>query len=301
MKKGILFLLLIPSILFGQTIGNTRIGASIGVLLNFGSHVNSIGLSLNSYYQDYFYQLNVGSSLTYNLNAYGNRSKFWESRTNVGTILLGGKKQLSPDFQLNGLFHNSNYNYGIGFNYVWYYDNVGTSQLSGGWSVHLKNTAVLIENDVFGGQAKDRFRSGHVAVSYRKDDLKFSSGLYIWTGETANSIWIKVKSKNCPSGFRILEDLPYGKTSLGILYGGISYNLGYGQFLQSRIGLDSERIRHFFQNRLAHDLKFLPSSIERNTPHYPRLDSNGCPVFDNESIRKNKLYFQLGSNENWSN
>ena len=301
MKKGILFLLIIPSFLVGQTVVNTRIGASFGLLLNFGSHINSVGISLNSYYQDYFYQLNVGSSLTYNLNGYGNRTKFWESRTSLGALLLAGKKQTTPDFQLNGLLHNSSYNYGIGYNYVWYYDNSETSQRSGGWSFHLKNIAVLIENDVFGGQAKDRFRSGHLAVTYRENDFKFSTGLYIWTGETANSIWTKVKSKNCPSGFRILEDLPYGKTSHGILYGGISYNLGYAQFAQARIGLDSERIRHIFQNRIAHDLQFLPSYVERNTPHYPRLDSNGCAVFDNEFIRKNKLYFQIGSNENWSN
>jgi hypothetical protein len=301
MKKGVLFLLLIPGFLFGQTISNTRFGASFGVLLNFGSHVNTVGLSLNSYYQDYFYQINVGSSLTYNLKGYGNRSDFWESRTTLGVLLLGGKRQIKPDFQLNGLFHNSSYNYGIGYNYIWYYDNAQTSQLSGGWSIHLKNTAVLIENDVFGGQAKDRFRTGHIAVTYRNNDIKLSTGLYIWTGETANSIWTKIRSEKCPSGYRILEDLPYGKTSHGILYGGISYNLGYAQFAQARIGLDSERIRHIFQNRLAHDLQFLPSSVERNTPHYPRLDAIGCPVFNNDSIRKNKLYFQIGSNENWSN
>lgn len=65
--------------------------------------------------------------------------------------------------------------------------------------------------------------------------------------------------------------------------------------------MDSESIRHGFQNRLIHDLIFLPKKVERTTPHYPRLDQYGCPVFDKESIRPNKLFLQWGINDNWAN
>lgn len=301
MKRVIFILFFIPLILQGQTISNQKLGASIGLLLNFGTHVNSVGFAVNAYYTDYFYQLNTGSSFTFNFTGYGNRKNYWESRTNLGLILLAGKREMAPDFQLNGLLHNTSFNYGIGYNYIWYYDNAATSQLSGGWSLHLKNTSILFENDVFAGQAKDRFRTGHLTFNYRYEDFKFTAGLYIWTGETANSVWEKVSMDQCPSGFRILEELPFGKTSHGIVYGGVNYNLGYGQIAQARIGVDSERLRHSFQNRLTHDLVFLPKSIERNTPHYPRLDENGCAVFEDSLVRKDKFYFQLGSNENWSN
>lgn len=294
-------LLFFPIFAIGQSFSNQRLGASVGLLINVGTHVNSIGLSVNTYYKDYFYQVNAGSSFTFNLTSYGGRKKFWESRNSLGLILLAGKKQVMPDFQLNGLLHNTSYNYGLGYNYIWYFDNAQTSQLSGGWAAHIKSFSVLFENDVFGGQAKDRFRTGHLAFTYRDNDFKFATGLYLWTGETANSIWDKTPLENCPSGFRILEDLPYGKTSHGILYGGLTYNVGYGQFAHFKTGIDSEKIRHAFQNRLIHDLLFLPKSVERNTPHYPRLDKEGCPVFEDSLVRKSKFYLQFGANENWSN
>jgi len=301
MKKVIILLLFLPGFVSAQTFSNSKLGASVGLLFNFGSHVNSIGLAANTYYHDYFYQVNAGSTITFNLTGYGKRKNYFESRTSLGLILLAGKREITPDFQLNGLFHNTSYNYGLGYNFLWYYDNAGTSQLSGGWSGHLKNFSILFENDVFGGQAKDRFRTGHLALNYRYQDFKFSTGLYIWTGETANSVWQKVSLDECPSGYRILEDLPYGKTSHGIWYGGIVYNLGAGQFVHFKLGLDSEKIRHAFQNRLIHDLIFLPKSVERNTPHYPRLDQNGCAVFEDTLVRKSNFYFQQGLNENWSN
>lgn len=301
MKKLFFSLLMLPLLLEGQTFSNQRFGVSAGVVLNVGTHVNSIGLTFNSYYHDYFYQINAGTSLTYNFNSYGGRKNFWESRNSLGLILLAGKKQMDPDFQLNGLLHNTRFNYGIGYNYIWYFDDAKTSQRSGGWSAHVKNFSILFENDVFGGQAKDRFRTGHLAFNYRWNDFKFTTGLYIWTGETANSTWQKVPMDQCPSGFRLLEELPYGRTSHGIVYGGIQYHPGFGQIAQMRMGIDSEHIRHGFQNRLTHDLIFLPKKIERNTPHYPRLDENGCAVFDKTKVRRNKFYFQQGMNENWSN
>lgn len=299
MRKFILLAIFFPSSLLGQTFSNKHFGFSLGLTFNVGTHVNNVGLNVNTYYTDYFYQFNLGQSFTFNVTHFGKRTHFWESRSSAGLHLMAGKRNLTYDFQLNGLFHNTTYNYGLGFNYLLYKDNAGTSQLSGGWAIHLKNTSLLVENDVFGGQAKDRFRTGHFAVSYRYQNMKFITGLYIWTGETENSLWQKIPLKNQPSGFRILEDLPYGRTSHGIAYGGVYYNLGAGQNVHVKLGIDSEHLRHAVQNRFIHDLLFLPKKIVRNTPHYPRLDETGCPVFEKSTVRKNRFYFQQGLNENW--
>jgi hypothetical protein len=299
MRTFIFLVFLFPSFLFGQTFSNQKFGVSLGLTFNVGTHVNNIGINVNAYYTDYFYQFNLGQSLTFNATSYGKRTHFWESRSSVGLHLMAGKRNLTPDFQLNGLFHNTTYNYGLGFNYLIYKDNAGTSQLSGGWALHLKNTSLLFENDVFGGQAKDRFRTGHFAATYRYQNFKFIAGMYIWTGETKNSQWEKIPMKHQPSGFRVLEDLPYGRTSHGIAYGGVYYNLGFGQNVHFKLGVDSEHLRHAVQNRFIHDLLFLPKKVERNTPHYPRLDETGCPVFEKASVRKDRFYFQQGLNENW--
>lgn len=301
MKKILLFLYFIPFIGISQTFSSENFGATAGLVFNIGTHSNRIGLALNSYYHDLFYQINLGTTLTFNINGYGKRKNFLEARNSLGLILLAGKKEAHQDFQLDGLLNNTTYNYGLGYNYLWYFDNAGTSQRSGGWAAHIKNFSILFENDLFGGQGKDRFRSGHLAVSYKYDQIKFTSGLFFWTGESALSFWDKTPMENCPSGFRSLEDLPYGNTSHGILYGGVNYNIGYGQFATLKVGVDSENIRHYFQNRLIHDLILLPKSVKRNTPHYPRLNEEGCPVFDKNDVRKDRLFLQFGSNDSWAN
>ena len=301
MKYSILFSCLILSSCFGQMFQSKHIGGSLGLTLNFGTHVNSIGVSAKTYYQDYFYQVNLGTSFAYNLTSYGYRKHFWESRNYLGLNLLGGKKNNTIDFQLDGLTHQSTFQNALGYNYLWYFDNTGTSQRSGGWSISLNKVGVYFENDVFGGQAKDRFRTGHILVSYRYLDFKLGTGFYIWTGETANSKWIHEQRPKAPYGYRSLENNLYGKTSAGALYASIVSNLPFNQIAFAKIGIDSEQLRDAIQNRLVHDLIFLPKKIERKTPHYPQLDENGLPTFEKNNVRKSKFYFQAGLNENWSN
>jgi hypothetical protein len=296
--KIILFLLFT---IYSFNFFSQKLNAQLGLLINFGTKVNAIGISANVNFQYAFTQTNIFSSIKYNLTSYGKRKSFFESRTGAGLILLAGKKNIVADFHFDGLNHNTNYQYALGFNYLIYNDNIGTSQLSGAWSLHVNYFSLLFENDVFGGQAKDRFRTGVIQINYRYKEFKFFSNLYIWTGETKNSIWIKEKSKACPNGYRSLENLPYGKTSHGILSVGTHYSALFNQLFTTKIGVESEQIRHFLQNRLSHDLILLPKSYPRTTPHYPRLNREGKPIFNKKERKKDQLYFQINLNEVWSN
>lgn len=280
---------------------DVQLGLQVGLVADFGSHVNNLGVQLSAYYSDYFYQFNASAQLKWNFTGYGDRKAFLENRNAVGLVLLGGKKDLEPDFQLDGLNHQTRFSNAIAFNYLWYYDQAGTSQRSGAWGLHVNYFSLLFENDVFGGQAKDRFRTGILQAGYRYKSWKFFSNLYIWTGQTAGSTWIKGAFPGAPNGFRSLEDLPYGKTSHGIWSFGFNHALPGQQFVTFKTGIDSEQIRHFFQNRLTHDLILFPKSMQRNTPHYPRLGPDGCPVFDRSDIRPNRFFFQTAVNESWAN
>ena len=269
--------------------------------MNLGTHVNSIGILLKTYYTDHFYQVNAGTSFVWNLTSYGQRKKFLENRTYLGAVFLGGKKDNLIDYQLDGLTHQTAFRNGLGYNYLWYFDKAGTSQRSGGFTLMLNKVSILFENDVFGGQANDRYRTGHVLVNYRYHDFKFGTGIYLWTGETNGAQWNRQSSKDCPYGFKDLSQLPYGKTSHGIWYGSFISNLGFGQTVQMKLGVDSEQIRNSIQNRLIHDLIFLPKTVKHNTPHYPRLNQADEPVFDKTLRRKDRFYFQGGINSEWSN
>lgn len=293
-----IFILLI-SYCFSQSNEKFNVGFQAGIVLDFGSHENEIGIEVNTYGLYKFTQLNAGTRFSFLVNSLGGRSNFLENRTNVGLLLLGGKRQTLNDNYFAGLIHNSNYNNALGYNYIWYFDNVGTSQRSGAFGLTLNKTSMFFENDVFGGQAKDRFRTGHLQFSYRTDLVRYSLGINMWTGETSGSPRLK-PIENCPNGFKNLTNLPFGKTSHGVFYFGAQYQLPMFQTIHWRIGMDSEEIRHLFQNRLTHDLMFLPKSFPRNTPHYPRLDENGNPTFTKNNRRSDLYFFQIGTNGNWS-
>lgn len=285
---------------WGQNYTSTHLGWQLGIHLNIGTHINAVGIQTNLYYSDYFYQVNVSSHLKFVFTSYGKRNLFWENRNALGLLLLGGKKDQVADFHFDALNHQTRFSNAIGFNYLWYFDRANTSQRSGAWSMHINYFSLLFENDVFGGQAKDRFRTGTLQLNYRYQQYKFFTQLYLWTGETANSHWDKTPSYKCPNGFRSLEKLPYGKTSHGIWSFGAMTNWNTNQTFTAKVGIDSEHIRHATQNRFAHDLIFLPRQIERNTPHYPRLDSEGMPVFEKSKVRKSRFFLQAGMNSIWS-
>lgn len=289
------------NLLVAQFQSQPEFGFQAGIVMNFGTHVNALGITGGIYYSDFFYQWNIASQLKYNFNSYGGRRKYWENRNALGLVLLGGKRYLTPDFQLDGLNHQTTFSKGIAFNYLWYYDQAGTSQRSGAFAIHVDYFSLAFENDIFAGQGRDKFRTGILQANYRYRDWKFFTHLYLWTGETRNSFWNKTSLPGCPNGYRCLDTLPYGKTSHGIIAFGTHRNLVYNQVVTLKTGFDSEQVRHFVQNKISHDLIFLPSNVKRNTPHYPRLDENGMPVFEKSSARKTRFLIQASLNEVWSN
>lgn len=289
----ILILFLSPFILSAQV----NWGAQVGLSASVGSHHSAIGLFGRCYVNYKFIQFNYSSDIQYNTHSYAQRKNMVEFRNALGTILLAGKEERDRSFVLDALQHNTSKNLGLGYSFLHYWDNKSSSQFSGGFGLHVSNFAILLENDVFAGQAKDRFRTGHARIVYSDSACQFALGVNLWTGETANTTWRKVCSPKMPNGYRMLEEQAYGGTSHGILYLEGRLNGPFDQQPGIRIGIDSEEIRHQIQNRWFHDLVFMPKKFERSTPHYPRVDENGCAVFDRQYRRKDRLFVQLGLND----
>lgn len=283
-----------------QINSNVNFGVKLGIVAQFGTPINQIGVRLDGYAAYQCAQLNLGNVLTFSFANLANRKQLFENRLSLGAILLGGTRSLKPDFIWDGLRHQTNYQNAIGYNYIWYRDNQNSSQNSGGWTLQFSNFQLFFENDIFAGTGRDKFRTGHLMLGYRYGLYNFQIGTKLWTGETRGSKWQKTPLDKCPSGYRILEDLSYGKSSHGIFYGGLTYSLPYGNYFSGQIGFDAEQVRHLFQNRLSHDMILFPEKIERKTPHYPRLDENGHPVFEKSKVRKTKPYAEFGVNPIWS-
>lgn len=282
---------------YAQFKSNPMFGYQGGLVFNLGTHEQKIGVTINLFYHDFFYQANVGSQISFHFNSYGKRKNFWENRMYAGCILLAGKKQqlISPIH--GGLQHQTAFNLGLGYNYIWYFDEAGTSQRSGGFGFHVKQFFIAMENDIFGGQGRDRYRTAILYAHVRTRYLTYFTQVYIWTGETRGSVWLKTPQKKMPYGYRDLSELPYGKTSHGIWSFGVHGHLPYQQIVSAKFGVDGEQIRDFIQNRVGHDLIFLPKKVKRNTPHYPMLNKDGYPIFDKKEKRKNSFFFSASLND----
>lgn len=272
-------------------------GIKATLLVSFGSHQNDLGVKLDSYLGNQYLQLNAGLTSRYFLTNLGNRKSFGELRISTGGVVMFGKANNPVNMDWDGALHQSTSSYSIGYAYYWYLDRVGTTQRSGAWNLGIKRVDILLENDVFAGQAKDRFRTGALVFSYRDEYYKASLGLTIWTGETGGTVWDHTPRPGAPNGIRDLTSMPYGKLNHGILYGEMKYRFAGMQTAGARLGWDSEQIRYVFQNKITHDLIFFPKSIKRNTPHYPRLDENGNNVFSRKEARKPRFYYQTFLND----
>lgn len=297
MKRFLFLLSFFPLFLSGQQELREHWGVQLQLLATIGSHKTSVGVKLNSYVAFDYAQLNLGTAYRFHANNIGSRCGFGEWRHSVGLVGMFGRETNPVNFNWDGALHQSKRPYSLGYAHLWYVDKVGTTQRSGTWNLGVRRVDVQFENDMFAGQGKDRYRTGALQVSYRDEWQSLSLGLMIWTGESRFSVWDKTPRDYCPSGYRDLTPLAYGYQSHGVLYVSGQRRFLGGQVASLSVGADSEQIRHVFQNRLIHDLVILPKSVQRNTPHYPRLNANGENVFDRKSKRPDRLWFQTSIND----
>lgn len=290
-----LFFMLISLKNFSQSNFPISFGGQISAIIQIGTHQRSIGFDLNGFAQYEFIQLNGSCGfLFYNLGL-GKRRNFFENRTALGFVGYFGPENQALDWQLNFWSKHSRNDYALSYASIWYFDNRKTSQRTGAFGLQIKRMSFYHENDAFAGIATDRFRTGNLLIQWSDSLLKIGTGLQIWTGETTG-VSKQYKPNIYPKEFKDISSLPYGKTSHGVLYSQIQYRSIENQTVKFKIGMDSEHIRHLFQNKIFHDLPFLPKKFQNQTPHYPRLNSEGLPVFTKSEARKNKFYLEFGMN-----
>ena len=58
-------------------------------------------------------------------------------------------------------------NVSVGYAYIFYKDNVQTSQNSGAISFHYKQFGITHENDFFAGKGRDRYRTAKMRLSFQ--------------------------------------------------------------------------------------------------------------------------------------
>ena len=271
-------------------------GIQTGISIELGTTVNYVGLKIQGYYTNEFVQLNIGNHIRFNSSHLGNRKNFVTQRINTGIALLAGKRNARPQLIFDGLNHQTQYEYGLAYNYLWYFDNIGSSQRSGGFGLHYKQLSFLIENDIFAGSGRDRFRTSYASFHYHDDLYNLSLNTTLWTGETWGTRFMNTPDSTYQKGYKDLRETLYGKTSHGIISVGLDYQIFYGNHVSALAGIDSEQMRNIIQNKFMHDKKFIPKRWRKPNVNYPMLNLDGLPIHTNQEAKPSHLFLEFGLN-----
>jgi len=286
--KRIVFLLVfgINFVGFSQAIFlGLRLSASIG------SHQHYYGLGVHAGLEYRSFMLTIGSDVSYRLKDLGQRNRFFESKSYLGASLVTGKNTSVRDIELGALNNYFTRENSFGYAYIIYSDNAGTSQLSGAFKGEIKGHSLRLENDFFAGQGKDRFRTATLLYRYREVFWSGHLGIRLWTGEASGLQVKEIEYKGKNQRYKDLSSNPFGKTSHGILCGGVQYAM-WSQTLGMELGIDAEQVRHALQNQVAHS-SLWHKRQESKAVAYPMLDKLGYPTFDKAQVRLPSAYFQL--------
>lgn len=261
--------------------------------MQFGVPINSVSVKTHLHYVYEHFEIGAGLQSKIFFSGLGPQGLFFENRMQVDAKLVWGRNfTRNPQF-MHAMFNNSSKANSLGYAYFWYWDTRETSQRSGAWSAEIGNSFVYFENDLFAGQGRDRFRTGTLRFMYRDSLNIWSLNTRIWTGETRGAKIVESSNYKSARGYKDLSNTRYGTYSNGI------FSLGYHRatnFLPIGIelGVDDERIRDLFQNKLIHDFPYFIKRNPARNRHLPMLDKDGLPFIDTskQQIRKTKFVFQ---------
>jgi len=275
-----LFLFLILQVVnFGQIEWTEHWGGRVGATIQFGQPVNRIGIVANVFYKYDFGQLNLEWRGNYNFLSYGPPMKGWESQLTTGVLFSTGEKKEKEIPFVMPFLQQTRRKYAIGYALHFYNDQIETTQRSGTVSLQFNQFHVIVENDAFGSfKGGDEFRTGAFSFLYQYENWMYELKSVLWTGVTsgAGTTTFRDTDYPCRFGYRDICGAKYGRYSHGVLAGQVQRVLDYGQAIQLGVGVDSERVRNFLQNKVIHDMYFFPPKWTKvRNLHIPMLDING--------------------------
>lgn len=305
--SSLTFLIFSSFCLSAQEAANFSFRFKIGLIVEYGTHVNRLGVMASTASRYSATQVNAELRGFYNFQTLGPAQKGVETVWSVGIAQGFGGSFDTQNPLVDSHFFDSDRLYSLGYTFSKYDDKIQTSQGTGSFFFSHKDFFLNFENDLFGNtRGRDRFRTGGVSLHYYQDRLLFSVKNIIWTGETRCKEKVSHTDTNYPSryGYQDVTKCKYGNLSHGIAAVNVRFmpEDWFGQHFNAALGIDHEKIRHFFQNKLIHDMYFVPDKINPSQNlHYPMLDENGDPYLflKDQILKKARIYAQLGANGHW--
>jgi hypothetical protein len=274
-------------------------GFNAGLHLAFGTHVQRLGASCQLYYVHDFVQANTELRAYFNFRNLGPERRYPELALSQGLVIGYGGRQSWYNPFLSPVSNQTGYLHALGYAYSVWLNPVRTSQQTGVIALQFGRLSLIAENDLLARRSLDRFRTGAFLLQYQHRDL-FQAALNcsMWTGKMGTK-----RSSSRPE-FRhgCYMDTTggvYADRSHGLLTAQLKYHPGYSQVLQLNAGIDAEQVRNLVQNKLMHDLYFIPKVWQKTRNcHIPMLDQQGQPYLyePGQEIRAPRLYLNAFTN-----
>ncbi len=279
----------------------TEFGGKIGVSFAFGNKVNRLGVIVSGFVIKDWFQINSSAGFNYNFKSLAVNKSTPEVRLSLGAVGGFGTRNRFENNFVGSIENNTTYLNSLGYTYIYYWDKNGTSQSTGLIALNLNRFTIATENDILGGGKgnEDKYRTGGIYLEYQYLDTKIGINSTFWTGNYSKSPLITDSDYPATNGYRSAEKSVYGNFSASLLSVQVKQLLPFAQTAQLNIGLDDERIRNELQNKLMHNLKFIPKSWQNTKNfHIPMLTDSGEQYLyqQGQTIKKPTVYFNLGLN-----
>lgn len=272
-------------------------GFNVGANFAIGSHFQRLGINLNFFYLNRFFQANSEVRAYFSFKNLGPKRVYPECVLSQGIVFGYGGKQSFVNPFISSISNQTGHLYAVAYSYNAYFNNIKTKQQTGTLAFQFNSISVIAENDILGHTYFDRFRTGGFLIQYQQED-KFQVAINstLWTGEMGNKVFDSTYKARC---YIDTAKGRYTHYSHGMLSLQFKYNIGMAQNLQVNAGVDAEQVRNVVQNKFIHDMPFIPKKwIKPVNCHIPMLDTAGNQYLykPNQKIKKPELYWNVFSN-----
>lgn len=293
-------LLLIPAGSQCESVVHDEFGGMLGLSLTLGTPRQRLGVITKGYYAGNDFQANMEVGVHYNFASFGPPVSGPEVRTSLGGVYAWGDTDETDNVFLSPVSNQTGHKYSLAYAYNYYWDRIQTSQPTGTFALQFDAVHLITENDILGGRGGDKFRTGAISAAYRNDKTMAALKAVLWTGDTGKNTQ-KIKDSPYPSrfGYRDMSRAPHGAYSHGVLSTQVQYAWYGFQTLGGEVGVDSEKVRHAVQNRLIHDMFFLPDQwVPHENPHVPMRDANGDQYLflEGQTIKPAEPFIEVSMN-----
>jgi hypothetical protein len=301
MLKKIIFLFFsffFFSKIHGQFEQYKNCGFQVGFVSAIGTHFQRIGFVTQAYYVSNFAQVNASFRVYDNFKNLGPKGEYLELCTSLGLVLGYGKKNDESNYFISCIGNQTGYKNSFSYCYSVWYNKIKTSQVTGIVAFQFDKFSIITENDLLAKPILDRFRTGAILLQYQDKYIQYAINCTMWTGKMGIAVKDDVMF---PSGYVTSKGGIYSDLSHGLLSGQVKIANEYGQYFQLNMGIDAEQVRNAVQNKLIHDMVFLPRSLYKsNNSHLPMLDTKNEQYLKrpNQHIKKPTLFFNAQTSPN---